>query len=115
MPSILVINPNSSASVTNSVSRSCDAFAATRPEIEISILQAPAHAPKSIDDFVTSVLSAAACFKTLQSLKLVDKHDGFIIACYSDHPLIQMLREGELCIFALMKVDRSEIGRTTGF
>lgn len=62
--------------------------------IEISLFQAPPNAPASIDDFTTSVLSAAACYPSLVGELL--RHDAFIVACYSDHPLIQMLREGTL-------------------
>lgn len=60
----------------------------------MSLFQAPSNAPPSIDDFTTSVLSAAACYPLL--LSELSKHDAFLVACYSDHPLTRMLRNGKL-------------------
>lgn len=91
MISILLINPNSSASVTDCIARSSQT---SRSDVQITMFQAPANAPKTIDNFVTSVLSAAACFPILHDQ--VAAYDGFIVACYSDHPLVHMLREGDL-------------------
>ena len=45
--------------------------------------------PKSIDDDADAVESAKHCLPHL--LPLVDQYDGFLVACYSDHPLTRML------------------------
>lgn len=45
--------------------------------------------PKSIDDDADAVESARHCLPHL--LLSVDQHDGFLVACYSDHPLTWML------------------------
>lgn len=89
--SILVINPNSSSSITECIARSAKS-PSTSKEFSISFFQGPATAPTSIDNFTDSVLSAAACWSSLQGW--IEKADGFVVACYSDHPLVQMLRDG---------------------
>lgn len=89
---ILCINPNSSSSVTESIGRSCDL--GINASVELSLFQAPPQAPPSIDDFTTSVISAAACYPLV--VHQLSKYDAFIVACYSDHPLTRMLREGTL-------------------
>lgn len=48
-------------------------------------------APSQIDSYTTSITSAAACLPHL--LPVLDAHDAFLVACYSDHPLVHMLRE----------------------
>lgn len=45
--------------------------------------------PKSINDNSDADESARHCLPHL--LPLVDQHDGFLVACYSDHPLTWML------------------------
>ncbi|KAJ7293341.1 Asp/Glu/hydantoin racemase [Mycena rebaudengoi] len=88
--SILVINPNSSRSVTEGlevVLKQC-----TPPDAVLSFYTAPSNAPPSINDVTTGILSAAACFDDLTA-KGIDKYDGFLVSCFSDHPLVHMLRE----------------------
>ncbi|KDQ60433.1 hypothetical protein JAAARDRAFT_126183 [Jaapia argillacea MUCL 33604] len=89
---ILVINPNSSKSVTEGLR------AALKPleepfgqQLKINYLYCTGHpdAPPSIDDAVTSTLSAAACFPYIP----YDQHEGFLVCCFSDHPLTHMLRQ----------------------
>lgn len=45
--------------------------------------------PSSINDDVQARESADHCLPHL--LQLLDQHDGFLVACYSDHPLVPML------------------------
>lgn len=52
---------------------------------------APLYAPAQIDSYTTGITSAAACLPLL--LPMLDAHDAFLVACYSDHPLVHMLRE----------------------
>ncbi|KAJ7169642.1 Asp/Glu/hydantoin racemase [Mycena filopes] len=87
--SILVINPNSSRSVTEGLQEAVR----PPPETILTFYTAPEDAPESINDATTGTLSAAACFKDIVSKKLIDEHDGFVVSCFSDHPLIHMLRE----------------------
>jgi len=47
--------------------------------------------PQSIDDDADASESARHCLPHL--LPLLDHHDGFLVACYSDHPLAWTLRD----------------------
>ncbi|KAJ6574865.1 Asp/Glu/hydantoin racemase [Mycena capillaripes] len=86
---ILVINPNSSQSVTDGLEETVRA----PPESTITFYTAPVNAPPSINDATTGTLSAAACFQDIVEKGLIDKYDGFLVSCFSDHPLVHMLRE----------------------
>ncbi|KAF9565185.1 hypothetical protein CPC08DRAFT_630187 [Agrocybe pediades] len=87
--SLLVINPNSSHSVTAGLEENLVA----PPGVGLHFYTAPSNAPPSINDTTTGVLSAAACFTDIQSKGLIDKHDGFLVCCFSDHPLTHLFRE----------------------
>ncbi len=93
--SILIINPNSSESMT----RGLEPILAdlVHPGLTLHYHTGPEHAPPSVNDHTTSVLSAAHTFASLLPL-LQDntehvQHDAYLVACFSDHPLVGMLRE----------------------
>lgn len=86
MPSILIVNPNSSVSITDGLKEVID----PAPEFTYKFFTAP-YGPPEIDSYSTEIESAAACTQAL--LAVLDQHDAFLIAFYSDHPLIQILRE----------------------
>ncbi|KAJ6627170.1 hypothetical protein B0H10DRAFT_1941346 [Mycena sp. CBHHK59/15] len=95
--SILVINPNSSISVTEGLE---DALKQnTPPETTLGFYTAPENGPPSINDATTGTLSATVCFSDIAEKGLVDEYDGFLqtkslrTGEVSDHPLIHMLRE----------------------
>lgn len=70
-----------------------DALKPLIPEIHgfsIDYYTGPPSSPPEIDGYETSRQSTEACFPELK--ELVDKYDGFLIACYSDHPLIYRLK-----------------------
>ncbi|KAH3673333.1 hypothetical protein WICMUC_003793 [Wickerhamomyces mucosus] len=84
---LLIINPNSSESVTTNL-----ANLLTEPEgIVFHYFTAPENAPKEIDGYEETVIaSTEACIPSLERIK--DQYDGFLVCCYSDHPLIYKLR-----------------------
>ncbi|GEQ72467.1 hypothetical protein JCM33374_g6154 [Metschnikowia sp. JCM 33374] len=87
MPSILVINPNSSTKVTDNLRGILRA-----PEnITLEFYTAPATSPKEIDGTETSILSEQATLPDLLEKNLHTAHDGYLVCCYSDHPLIASL------------------------
>lgn len=92
--SILLINPNSTPSMTEACLRS---IAQTLPpHVTVYGFTAPATAPSAIEGRADAVLSAADCFRAL--LPIVHgpsqpPFDAFLVACFSAHPLIPMLRE----------------------
>lgn len=118
--SILVINPNSSESVTDGLRETLTA----PPECTLVFYTAPSHAPPSINDVTTAALTASACWEDIRDRGLLDQYDAFLVSCctfihlsllphqtslkltvtdliwlvnveskVSDHPLIHILRE----------------------
>ncbi|TIB14314.1 hypothetical protein E3P89_00975 [Wallemia ichthyophaga] len=87
MPSsILLLNPNSSEQVTEglrSLVGNC-----SDDECSITTQSAQPEAPRSIYDTASGVKSAMECYK-----RNYTQYDGVIVGCYSNHPLIPMLRE----------------------
>lgn len=63
----------------------------TPPGTALEYMTGPLDSPESINDAPTSVLSAAATFKALQPIDALP-YSGFLICCFSDHPLVGMLR-----------------------
>ncbi|EIW54339.1 uncharacterized protein TRAVEDRAFT_173547 [Trametes versicolor FP-101664 SS1] len=93
--SILVINTNSSQSMTTALGPILEDL--LHPGLLIHYHTGPSgRSPPSVDDSTTSVLSAAHTFEDLLPL-ITDKkgrtHDAYLVACFSDHPLVGMLRE----------------------
>ncbi|KJA22950.1 hypothetical protein HYPSUDRAFT_138538 [Hypholoma sublateritium FD-334 SS-4] len=86
---LLVINPNSTASVTDGLR----AILPPPPGTTLEFYTAPPSAPSAISDATTGVLSAAACLADLTARGLLDAFDGFLVCCFSDHPLTHLLRE----------------------
>ncbi|PSN66554.1 hydantoin racemase-like protein [Corynespora cassiicola Philippines] len=88
MRSILVINPNSTESMTDGL----------KPLIDALHFKDTAHAyftapsgPKSINNEDDAVDSVPHCLPPLR--QLLGHHDAFLVACYSQHPLVPLLKE----------------------
>jgi Asp/Glu/hydantoin racemase len=75
--SILIINPNSSQSVTDGLEQALQA----PPETTLTFYTAPPNAPPSINDITGGTLSATACFLDIIEKGLIDKYDGFLVSC----------------------------------
>lgn len=94
MTSILVVNPNSSASVTESMKKllaplSQDSTATSN--VHVDYFTGPKEAPPEITNDATSQQSLEACLPHLRPL--VPKYDGILVCCYSKHPLIAALNQ----------------------
>ncbi|KAL4750975.1 hypothetical protein BDW72DRAFT_203475 [Aspergillus terricola var. indicus] len=99
--SILVINPNTSTHMTSALVPILDNLGYT--DVHFDYFTAPQsetvtlpdgrviHGIPSINSGEDSVLSALHCRPFVEPL--VEKYDGFLVACYSAHPLVGMLRE----------------------
>jgi Asp/Glu/hydantoin racemase len=97
---ILVVNPNSSTSITDRLSESIE----PPPGVQLTWWTAPSEAPPSIDDEETSDSSTTVCLPRILELcksaasaatlagAVETLFHGILIACYSDHPLIALLR-----------------------
>jgi len=88
--SILVINPNSSQVITDGLERNL--APCIPPGTHVTYFTGPSDAPPSIDDEETSQQSAKACLRVLEDASFM-KFDGFLICCFSDHPLTYSLRK----------------------
>ncbi|CAK9784649.1 hypothetical protein CC85DRAFT_282922 [Cutaneotrichosporon oleaginosum] len=85
-PRVLIINPNATEAFTEGIRGTL------RADVELDFYTAPAaHAPASIESATDEIVSAAACLSELRAH--VDKWDGFVVACFSAHPLVPALRE----------------------
>ncbi|KAI0828030.1 Asp/Glu/hydantoin racemase [Trametes gibbosa] len=93
--SILVINPNSSQSMTTALGPILKDLLHSR--LLLHYHTGPAgRSPQSVDDTTTNILSAAHTFETLLPLRSEseqEKYDAYLVACFSDHSLVGMLRE----------------------
>ncbi|RDW68814.1 uncharacterized protein DSM5745_08574 [Aspergillus mulundensis] len=86
---ILLINPNATASMT---SKCLEMVAPTLPpDIQVDGFTAPHPAPTAIEGSLDAVLSTAAAVRAL--IPIAETYDAFLVACYSEHPLIKALRE----------------------
>lgn len=89
MPSILVINPNSSEKVTSNLRK----ILVPPPGIDLEFYTAPSSAPKEIDGAESLELSEKETLPDILAKNLHHTHDGFLVCCYSDHPLVHSLAE----------------------
>ncbi|PLB39909.1 carbon-nitrogen hydrolase [Aspergillus candidus] len=86
---ILLINPNSSKFMTDNCVASVQPT--LPPDVDVVGFTAPEPAPTAVEGHSDGILSAAATLRAL--LPITENYDAFVIACYSDHPLIYALRE----------------------
>ena len=86
---ILIINPNSTKYMTDNC---IDMVKPTLPnDVDVIGFTSPVPAPTAIEGSLDAVLSAAAALRAV--LPVAAHYDAFLVACYSDHPLIKALRE----------------------
>ncbi|KAH0429139.1 carbon-nitrogen hydrolase [Colletotrichum camelliae] len=86
---ILLVNPNSTRAMTDA----CVAMVESQlpPDVVVTGFTAPRPSPSAIEGMFDNVMSAAAAARAV--LPLAATHDAVLVACYSDHALIRMLRE----------------------
>ncbi|TFK47607.1 hypothetical protein OE88DRAFT_1714467 [Heliocybe sulcata] len=89
--SILVINPNSSRIITDGLKRNL--APCIPPGTKVTYFTGPSDAPPSINDEHTSQQSEQACLRLLEDSSSFSKFDGFLVCCFSDHPLTYSLRK----------------------
>lgn len=87
MPSLLVINPNTTQAMTDDIGRG--ARAAAGPETTIECIQ-PTAGPRSIEGFTDEVLAAYHLVDTVAAAR--GRYDAIIVACYGD-PAVAACRE----------------------
>ena len=85
---LLIVNPNTSHEMTETIQVAARAAAGTDVTVDAIC---PDYGPESIEGVFDEVVSA---YWTLDKvMRVAHEYDGFIIACYSPHPAIGALRE----------------------
>ncbi|KAF8636234.1 hypothetical protein AX17_003719 [Amanita inopinata Kibby_2008] len=87
--SILVINPNSSPSITIGLQNTLTPL--TPPNTSLTFYTGPPDSPRSINDVTEATVAALACLRDLKSKGLLETHDAFLVASYL--PLVPILRQ----------------------
>lgn len=87
---ILVLNPNSSASMTHGVEEAIRGMHLSE-STEIYTYTAPAESPASINDGEDVLRSCEVVYKDVTSANLLKDYDAVLVACFSVHPLVQAL------------------------
>ncbi|OCF39401.1 hypothetical protein I317_06829 [Kwoniella heveanensis CBS 569] len=86
--SLLVVNPNSSSSITRAIERSLRPHVPPGTSVEFFN---PVTGPAGISDEATAKSSCIACMSELRDR--VHQYNGVLVACFSEHPLIGALQE----------------------
>lgn len=88
-PRLLVVNPNTSAQMTETIGRAASAAAEA---IGVSVeTVCPRNGPESIEGRFDEIVSA---YWTLDCvMRVVGEYDGVVVACYGPHPAIEGIRE----------------------
>lgn len=77
--SLLIINPNSSRSITDGL---IDALTPLTPlGTKLVFYTAPNTAPSAITDSTTGIQSANSCYNDIITQDLINRHDGFLVCC----------------------------------
>lgn len=88
---ILLANPNATSSMTNNCIKMVQP---TLPsDVEVVGFTSPAPAPSAIEGNFDNVMSAATAARAIVPIQSRENYDAILVACYSDHALIRMLRE----------------------
>lgn len=86
---ILLCNPNATESMTNAC---LEMLRQTLPpDVTVYGFTAPKPAPSAIEGNFDNIMSAAAAARAI--IPIAHEYDAFLVACYSDHALIKVLRE----------------------
>ena len=90
-PILLLVNPNSTGSMTGELSRLYSAI----PHASLSFLDGSniKGCPPAIENQTHSVISAALLLPLILSHISHSPVDGILVCCFSDHPLVPILRE----------------------
>lgn len=85
---ILILNPNTSEDFTQAIYKAGEAVKS--PGTQIVCLN-PSSGPRSIESVYDELLSCGPCLEVLIARRA--EFDGFIIACYGNHPVVHAARE----------------------
>lgn len=90
---LLLVNPNSSRSITAALRTALEPH--TPPACELDFFN-PSNGPRGIHDAVTAEESTNACLSEIvgKDAKVdISGYDGVLVCCFSEHPLIDRLSD----------------------
>ena len=85
---ILMINPNTSVIFTEKIQAIASQYAS--PGTIVKAVN-PASGPRSIESVYDELLSSPGTLQTV--IENLDEYDAFVMACFSDHPVVYAARE----------------------
>ena len=85
---ILIVNPNTTKNFTNQVQSIAEKYASADTEV---LAVTSESGPRSIESIYDELLSSHGTLSVL--IENQDQFDAFMIACFSDHPVIYAMRE----------------------
>lgn len=85
---LMILNPNTSEDFTRVIHKSGEAVKSSGTEV---VSLNPSSGPRSIESVYDELLSCGPCLEVL--IEHQAEFDGFIIACYGNHPAIHAARE----------------------
>ncbi|KAF2729163.1 carbon-nitrogen hydrolase [Polyplosphaeria fusca] len=86
---ILLCNPNATEFMTEACLEMVQPT--LPPDVVVYGFTAPKPAPSAVEGNFDNIMSAAAAARAI--VPIAHQYDAFLVACYSDHALIRMLRE----------------------
>jgi allantoin racemase len=89
MTRLLVVNPNTSLQMTQTIRVAAEA-AALMIGVEVDVI-CPAYGPESIEGTFDEVVSAYWTVDCV--MRIAERYDGIVLACFGPHPSIEALRE----------------------
>ncbi|KAF9012113.1 hypothetical protein BDZ89DRAFT_1077487 [Hymenopellis radicata] len=95
---ILIINPNTNESMTQGLKPIVDATLSLHNNVQCDLFTSPKSdtavgSVNSINSPEDALQSALYCLPHLKPLVANGRYDGFLVACYSEHPLVSMLSD----------------------
>ncbi|TFK97373.1 Asp/Glu/hydantoin racemase [Pterulicium gracile] len=88
---LLVINPNSTVAITDGLRTSLQPLCP--PDCTLEFITGPPDAPKGISNRTEGVESALKTWEVIKRDGWLEKADGFLVCCFSDHPLAHIISE----------------------
>lgn len=90
---IAIINPNTTKDFEAKITQALQQDAPEIYELVSVDVVSPEFGAPSIQSVAESVVSANACLKDARVMQAAQNADGILVACYSYHPLVDILRE----------------------
>lgn len=92
---ILVINPNSNKDMTEGLDKLVESLSFDSNLTQVTTYTAPAG-PNSINNEDDAAETAVIILKDFEQNPALNNYDAYVVACYSQHPLVPALRKRQM-------------------